>query len=88
MPFDGPMPSALLGEIIETPDNRVTLDARGASAGNDLTGSRPVVNAKWRGLMVETPARDSILQGDAQLNYHFASQTLDAESAPDCRKPC
>ncbi len=40
-----------------------------------------MASAKWRGLMVGTPARgrDSILLGDAELNYHFESQTLDAE---------
>ena len=70
-------------EIVETPDGGVTLAARGASAGNDLTGSRPAESAKWRGLMVGTPARgdrrDSVLQGDAELNYRFGSGTLDAE---------
>ena len=71
-----------------TTDNGVPLTGRGASVGGDLTGSRPVEaegvkSAKWRGLMVGTPARgdrrDNILQGDAELNYRFETQTLDAE---------
>ena len=68
---------------VETPGGGVTLAVRVAAAGGDLTGSRPAASAKWRGVMVGTPARgdrrDNILQGDAELNYRFGSRTLDAE---------
>ncbi|MCY4242354.1 MAG: hypothetical protein OXD36_11490 [Rhodobacter sp.] len=68
---------------IETPDGGVTLTVRVAAAGSDLTGSRPAASAKWRGLMVGTPARGdrrgNVLQGDAELNYRFGNQTLAAD---------
>jgi len=55
----------------------------GASAGGDLAGSRPSVNATWNGVMAGTPSgdahRDSILQGDATLAYDAGSRTLKAD---------
>ncbi|MCY4303417.1 MAG: hypothetical protein OXC62_01315 [Aestuariivita sp.] len=69
--------------IAVTADSGQTLTARGASAAGDLTGSRPAASAKWRGLMVGTPARgdrrEGVLQGDAELNYRFGSRTLAAD---------
>lgn len=60
----------------------IAIAARVAQAASDLSGSRPSTRATWRGVMVGTPARggsrDNILQGDATLTYHLASQTLDA----------
>ncbi|MYF21047.1 MAG: transferrin-binding protein-like solute binding protein [Synechococcus sp. SB0677_bin_5] len=51
-------------------------------AGGDLTGSRPLGNATWQGLMVGTPAtganRGNRLQGDATLTYSLDNQSLDA----------
>lgn len=60
----------------------VNFTVRGASAGGDLSGSRPSVSATWRGVMVGTPSRgdhrDNILQGDARLTYDSQNQDLDA----------
>ena len=60
----------------------VGITLRGASARGDLTGSRPTVDAKWRGLMVGTPQRgdqrDNILQGDAELTFDATANELDA----------
>ena len=57
-------------------------DGRYGMAGGDLTGTRPLGTATWRGLMAGTPAtgagRDDRLQGDATLTYHTGSQRLNA----------
>ncbi len=56
---------------------------RGAFVGGEISGSRPLASATWRGVMVGTPARgddrDDILQGDATLAYDHESRTLDAD---------
>lgn len=60
----------------------ILVDARYGMAGGDLTGSQPLSNATWQGLMVGTPAtgagRGDRLQGDATLTYSFNNQSLDA----------
>ncbi len=59
----------------------VTVNARYALAGGDLTGTRPTGGATWLGLMVGTPAtgsnRGDRLQGDAALNYDLSFDSLD-----------
>ena len=59
----------------------VTVTARYALVGGDLTGTRPTGSATWTGLMVGTPAtgnnRGDRLQGDAALNYDFNADSLD-----------
>ena len=63
----------------------VKIDARGGTAGGDLTGSRPPGNATWQGLMVGMPTtgadRGDRLQGDATLIYSLNTQTLGAAFA-------
>ncbi len=58
------------------------VDARYGIAGGDLTGSQPIGDATWRGLMVGTPAigagRGDRLQGDATLTYSLNTQMLGA----------
>lgn len=57
----------------------ISITLRGAAAGGELAGSRPVTSATWQGVMTGTPAtEDAILQGDATLTYDMASHTLDA----------
>ena len=52
-------------------------------AGGAATGSAPLVDATYQGLMVGSPVagehRGDILQGDATLEYAFAERTIDAE---------
>ncbi|MXW40579.1 MAG: transferrin-binding protein-like solute binding protein [Synechococcus sp. SB0668_bin_15] len=52
------------------------------AAGGDLTGSRPLGNATWSGLMVGTPIigenRNEILQGSATFTYDLGDQHLNA----------
>lgn len=58
----------------------ISITLRGAAAGGELAGSRPATSATWQGLMTGTPAtEDGILQGDANLTYDMAGQTLDAD---------
>ncbi|MDE0253453.1 MAG: hypothetical protein OYG32_01540, partial [Rhodospirillaceae bacterium] len=57
--------------------------ARFATAGGDLSRSRPGIVVTWRGLMTAMPvsggARGNVLQGDALLTYKTAGNLLDAE---------
>ena len=59
----------------------VTVNARYAMVGGDLTSPRPTGGATWLGLMVGTPAtgsnRGDRLQGDAALNYDLSFDSLD-----------
>ena len=72
----------LVQEDRGTPIGGVPANLRWSIAGGDLTRSRPLGNATWRGLMVGTPAGGSgkgqRLQGDATLTYDLDSATLDA----------
>ena len=56
---------------------------RAAGAGGDLTGSKPITQATWKGLMVGTPTaggdKGDSLQGDALLTYDVTSSLLDAK---------
>ena len=60
----------------------VRIDGRSGIALGDLTGSRPLGSATWRGAMVGTPAtgtgRGDRLLGDAILTYDMGSGLLDA----------
>lgn len=58
----------LAGEIAGT---SVTVSA--GLAGGDLTGSAPIGNAAWKGIMVGAPqGGEDLLQGDAELTWTMA----------------
>ena len=74
--------SAFLVEEASAVIEGVRIEARGGTAGGDLTGSPPLGNATWQGLMVGMPTiganRGDRLQGDATLTYSLNTQTLGA----------